>query len=61
MASRNLTPNPFPRGKGNRIWRAGIANDPYNLTPNPFPRGKGNRIWRAGIANDPYNLTVMFQ
>ncbi len=36
MKMRNLTPNPFPRGKGNRMVR------------NPFARGKGNRIIWSG-------------
>jgi hypothetical protein len=31
---KNLTPNPFPRGKGNQI-----------VGSNLFPRGKGNRIF----------------
>ena len=45
---RNLTPNPFPSGKGN--WNyAGVVDDPKNLTPNPFPSGKGNKISRESV------------
>jgi hypothetical protein len=32
--AKNLTPNPFPSGKGNR-----------NVWSNLFRRGKGNRIY----------------
>jgi hypothetical protein len=34
---RNLTPNPFPRGKGNRIVESSL-----------FARGKGDRIVGKG-------------
>jgi hypothetical protein len=41
--SRNLTPNPFPRGKGDR--RAGAKS--LNLSPNPSPFRRGEQRMRS--------------
>ena len=50
---RNLTPNPFPRGKGKNRAHDGAASssarEMRNLTPGPFPRGKGSKTWRTPL------------
>ena len=38
--AKNLAPNPFPRGKGDKIKSHSL-----------FPRGKGDRNLRSGILN----------
>ena len=48
MQPKNLTPNPFPSGKGNRI-----------VGSNLFTSGKRNRMRSA--ANAPGDLTVELQ
>ena len=42
MMHRNLTPNPFPSGKGNRI-----------IGSNPFARGKENNRGRKVLSINP--------
>ena len=44
VGPENLTPNPFPRGKGNRIAGSSL-----------FPSGKWNRI-----LENPFPLTLLF-
>jgi len=42
MAAKNLTPNPFPRGKGNRIVESTFPLTLFVLLP--FPLGKGPEV-----------------